>query len=119
MAMWPGWSRRFHFRARIAAPNTTRASLAISEGWIVTGPKVSHRVAPPTVPPPEEEEVRASARAGWSTATSSTAAPATSRRERPRHARYGMAAVTTSATRPTTTYITCRLKNQKLEPKSW
>ena len=41
-ASWPSWS----LRASRSAPHTTRASLAISDGWICWPPMSIHRAAP-------------------------------------------------------------------------
>jgi hypothetical protein len=72
----PTSSSRPHLRARAAAANTTSASFANSEGWIVTGPSWNHLDDPyASIPAP-----------GRRTTTSITSVPASSGVASRRHA---------------------------------
>jgi hypothetical protein len=84
------------------------ASFAGSDGWIVMGPKLSHRAEPPaTVPKP-----------GSSTTASSTAERIKRGTHSRSHARYRIRDARISAPAPTAAYTAWRRKNRKLEPYS-
>ena len=101
-----GSSIRLHLRARTVAANTTSASFASSDGWIVTGPSEIHR----------DEPYASIPAVGWSTRASNTAVNPRRGTARRCHASYRIRDVTTSAAAPTTAYAACRWKNRKLEP---
>ena len=79
-------------RASVAAPNTTRASFAISDGWTVTGPRRNQRDAPYASIP-------------WVGISTRTSIAIVRIRKGPAnrfHASYRMRDVTSSARTPTT-----------------